>query len=363
MENPVCELNRTEIWAMNLHRLRFEQTTPLSWRTDGALVIGFADQPASNSISVVEHGREVAVWLSLLDGSREIADLVSSAQAMGIDELAIRRLLADLLQAGHVYEVETTAETAGSETLLRDLRHNSRLYGGSLSTVLSKRQASAVLVLGAGNLAWTVVEALQASLVPVGWEPDSNLKIRSQDHLSGAFVFGRTWRSQRIELANPQLVIAIADVHDPELLEQRYPSTPILLVTAHLRRISIGPTLNLRNSPCHACLNATHHSLDTEWGFAITQLIHRHRPLQALGEPWLKMAAYQIAACVLEGIDGAGIGVVANHSLELAPPDVIWRKRAWHRRPDCSCSKSVQQVQQLISEEESALTSWAEGFG
>ena len=325
-------------------RPRLDPATPLSWSTDGRLVIGFADQPTSMAVIVADQAREVAVWVSLLDGSRTEADLIASAQAMGLSGGYASRLLAELLAAGQASEVETGPVLQGSETLLRDLRQASTYTGAALEGLVGRRASTEVLVHGAGALPSLVVDLLAKQLLRVTWEPTHKSRIRAQDLVDGAdpALIGKTWLALRRPAARPQLVVAIAEAHDPEELSERFARTPVLLVTCHRHRVSIGPTLNLGGTACGRCLNRQRAAADSDWPFSLTQLLHSPRPISSPGQPWLGLAANQLATLVIDAVDRGAVGFIANHSWELAPPDPIWRWRSWPSAADCDCRSAAE---------------------
>lgn len=342
--------------ARNFIRLRFDESTPLCWRTDGSLVIGYADQPHSAAVRVVQQAREVAVWLSLVDGSRNAAALVASAQAMGISEHSIRLLLLELVEAGHVFEVATVRLPADSQTVARDLRYNGSLHGLAADEVLERRSTARVLVHGAGGLAAAVVARLREQQLRVGWEPNHPGRVRPID-LAGTGLAepsgSQRWSRLALPLPEPTLVVAIADAHDADVISARFPGAPLLLVTAHRRRVSVGPMLHLASSVCVDCLNAARAENDPDWSFLLTQLLHRHRPLPVLGNPWLALATAQVCAILTESIDTGSIPALFAASLELAPPDPVWRLREWPRQAACpGCEGSdPQQLEQEFRRE------------
>lgn len=328
--------------SRQLIKLRFDESTPLCWRSDGSFVIGYTDQPESRALRVVQQPREVAVWLSLVDGSRNAAQLVVSAQAMGINESAIRLLLQQLLEAGHVYEVATARLPADSIALSRDLRYNGGLRALAADELAARRSGSKVLVHGAGGLAAGIFRRLREQHISVGWDPAHPGSVRPQDLPELGEVTPSSsprWSKLAVKVTKPDLVVAVADAHDLGLLTAQFAQTPTLLVSAHRLRISVGPILNVVGACCPYCLNAARSANDTDWNFVLTQLLHRHRPLPVIGNPWLALAAEQVCALVCEIVDSGWASGLVGQSLELVPPDPIWRARSWKLSQTCeSCS-------------------------
>ena len=111
--------------------------------------------------------------------------------------------------------------------------------------------------------------------------------------------------------------------------------------------------LHVAGSVCADCLHSARTDNDPDWGFMLTQLLHRHRPLPVLGNPWLSLATAQVCAMLTEIADTGSIPGLATASLELAPPDPIWKLRQWPRRPGClDCDASVpEQLEQQFGGE------------
>lgn len=334
-------------------RLRLAAATAISWRTDGSLVVGFNDQPSSAAVRIAAHAKQVAVWLSLLDGSRTAGQLTESGQALGIPGSAVADLLTELRRSGHVYAVETINGCRQSSQL-RDLRHAAAVRGRELGGLLAQRQNRAVLICGAGPLPAKLVQDLQSHWLNVGWLPESAARIRPEDLESTGLAqrhLGKTWNSLARQVAQPALVIAVADVLDTEQLELRFANSAVLPVVAHQRRIAIGPLLNTSNARCSECLTAERVRNDPDWTFTLTQLLHTRRQLPSIGEPWLGQARTQVVAIALQLLDEAAVAGLAEASLELIPPEPVWRWRYWPATGQCNCASAPQnQLEQLAAE-------------
>ncbi len=328
-------------------RLKFDPSCPRAWKSTGELVIGFTDCANSKPILISIHQREISTWLGLLDGSRNLEDLLLTGSAMGLSHTQLRELITELVSAGHVYSVENVPLRGKSPHLAVNLRCDARLIGISAHKLITKRQSLRVLVEGSGQAAFGLVNALSEVQLNVGWRPMNSQRIRAEEIpkelFSDNFV-NQKWSQFSKPIPTPRLVFAMNESHDFVELENTYANAIVVPITVHSRRMAIGPILGAVNSSCASCLHDLRKANDGDWALLTVQALHQKRALPILSERWLASLLSLCVNIAVEFADTDEFLDLTSSSLELAPPNPVWQSRTWELNSASSCdhSKSFQ---------------------
>ncbi len=327
-------------------RLKFDPACPRAWKSNGELVIGFTDAVNSKPILISSHQQEISTWIGLLDGTRNLDDLLLTGSAMGLAQSWLRDLLSELIDAGHVFGVENVPLRGKSPHLATNLRCDARLIGISAHKLIVKRQALRVLVEGSGQAAFGLVNALSEVQLSVGWRPMNTQRIRAEevprDLLPNDFV-NQKWSQCNKPISAPRLVFSMNESHDLVELENSYPGAVVVPVTVHTRRMAIGPILGAVNSLCASCIHDLRKQNDLDWALLTVQALHQKRTLPILSERWLASLLSLCVNIAVEFADADQVLDLTRSSLELSPPNPVWQSRDWNISGiSCEHTKSFQ---------------------
>ncbi len=321
------------------NRLRFDTSSPLFWRQSGSFVIGYPDCEASNAIEITNYTKPIATWLALVDGTRSEKELLESGEVLGIPTSATKRLIQVLIEAGHVYQLETLPSDSAAHLELPTFRFQAISTRQSIAELLEQRSDFRIEITGAGSLPLMTYRLLKENAFSVGWKPNSTNRIQPED-LSSSFsdqLIGQRWNDIGTIEVEPKLQISFSDTYVPETA---LPGVPRLPVIWHSRRIAIGPLLNLPQGHCVSCLHETRLLADTEWSFVLSQLLHNRRPLPRLSSPWLDTVANQIVLIAANLTESKIPSVLVESSYELIPPHPIWQPNKWDFAA-CGCRQAT----------------------
>jgi bacteriocin biosynthesis cyclodehydratase domain-containing protein len=298
------------------------------WRDESTLQFGADPQRA---VVVAGVSSAVRAVLDLLDGTRELPDVVRAAAAAGIDETTARTLLDQLGAAGLLDDgsadtsVLRALEVGERDRLAPELGALSLLHRrpGAALTVLARRRAAHVAVTGP---------------VPFGAEIERMLL---------AAGVGRVTRNPdpvRL-LAEPQLrrppdlvVVTGNRLVDADAREaaDRLRAPHLAVVVRDLTGI-VGPLVRPGVTACLRCLDLHRADRDPAWPLMVLQLASTPAgPPPVCPAALTAVVAGTAAGQALAHLDGAEPAVV-NGTLELAAPDWRIRRRSWPPHPDCSC--------------------------
>ena len=335
------------------------------WRDRDTLQIGIDPRRA-----VALTGMADAAWvLSLLDGSRDRAQVIAAARDRGMPaELADRVLT--LLAAGGALD-DFPAGTY--RVLSRQLR--ARLapelaatslaygYGDGGARALARRRAAHVRVLGGGRLEPAITAILAASGIaqvdggdarpaepaPAEPAPAPPARARAAQAPAAPAPAGRAPARRaragrgpagRAQLTRPDLVVLVG-VTDPELaarlMRERIPH---LAASASEAIGVVGPLVLPGRSACLRCLDLARTDRDPAWPLILAQLAGRQPDPPACDAALAAAVAAQAAAQALAFTDRPDQpGPVTNGTLELVLPGWQWRRRTWPPHPDCTCGR------------------------
>jgi hypothetical protein len=347
------------------------------WRDPDTLQIGIDPRRA-----VALRGmRGTEALINLLDGSRDLGQVLAAAHDQGISRPTAERVIGLLAAAGALHDFPAAtlralpdgprARLAG-ELATVSLAHG---YADGGALVLARRQAARVRVHGSGPVATSLASLLTASGVgrvtctapAAGWpggEPSGARSSRSsgpgspEPGSSGAGPRLASWPpAERVRLGHPGADIpprarrsgpaprhpdlaVLTDGYPPEL-----PGSLVAHAVAHLTAAAseaigvVGPLVVPGRTACLSCVDLARSDRDPAWPLILAQASGRTSQ-PACAAVLTAAVAAQATAQVLAYLDQAAPGsVVINGTLELVLPDWQWRRRSWAPHPHCRCSR------------------------
>jgi hypothetical protein len=340
------------------------------WRDPDTLQIGIDPRRA-----VALHGmRGMEALVNLLDGSRDLGQVLAAAHDLAISRPAAERVIGLLAAAGALHDFPAAtlralpdgprARLAG-ELATVSLAHG---YADGGALVLARRQAARVRVHGSGPVAASLASLLTASGVgqvsctapAAGWpggEPSGAGS--SGAGSSGAGSRLTSWPpAGRVRLGPPGAgapprvrrsgptprrpdLAVLTDGYPPEL-----PGTLVASAVAHLTAAAseaigvVGPLVIPGRTACLSCVDLARSDRDPAWPLILAQTCGRTSQPAACAAVLAAAVAAQAVAQALAYLDQAAPGaVVINGTLELVLPDWQWRRRSWAVHPHCRCSR------------------------
>jgi bacteriocin biosynthesis cyclodehydratase domain-containing protein len=338
------------------------------WRDRDTLQIGIDSRRA-----VALTGMAGVAWvISLLDGSRDRAQVIQAAADHGIPAKTTERVLALLATAGALDDfpagtlrllppplrARLPAELAAASLAHRD--------GDGGARTLSRRLTAQVRIHGTGTVGTGIAGLLTTSGIgrvahadppgeaaaPPGTPPRPS---RPAAQRSKSFEYrtiqSRTSRSpaRPADTGWPGKAPPSTALPDLAILVGRHPmelqadlmsdQVPHLAVAADEAIGVVGPLVIPGRTACLRCLDLTRAERDPAWPLILAQLEGREADPRACDAPLAAAVAAQAAAQALAFIDRAvAVDAVANGTLELVLPGWQWRRRTWPRHPGCSCA-------------------------
>lgn len=340
-------MNFCHFYVMSTHTFSAWQRVlclPLTarwWHSDGSLMLGYPHNGSVPPIRISRHSREIYAWLNLCDGTMSMQELRETAAAMAIPAEFLNELLSLLVHRCILREHEVLPPSGLEPVTQRNVEFLRNVLVGSPQDIVLRRQSARVTVDGSGNLATAVITALAAQAIKCAWVAESPHRIRPDDVVGSAVLtehdIAQSW--QRTPLYDPgcDLVVLIRDVYDPEYISATYPSTPVLLVTAHAMHCTVGPLMNTTLSICFTCLHEHYASTTSDWNYATVQLTHDVMPPITLGSPWLELVSHLASAAVVHLIDSESLSFNPAQVVHFAPPHPTPVVSIVPRRAECDC--------------------------
>jgi bacteriocin biosynthesis cyclodehydratase domain-containing protein len=272
-----------------------------------------------------------ACVVSLLDGSRERAEVLAAASQSGVPAEVTERVLTLLAAAGALDDFPAAA----LRTLPGDQRGRLRpeLATASLAArdcdggarTLARRAAALVHLHGADRIGAEIADLLAtAGVGAVTYCPPG------QPYLAG---------NEGLQL--PDLAILIGPLARSLAAAQMASLVPHLAVSAGEAIGVVGPLVRPGGTACLRCLDLARTDLDPAWPLILAQLAAGPASPPACDAVLAAAVAAQAAAQALAWIDRASAAPAAeNGTLELALPGWQWRRRTWRPHPDCPCGSS-----------------------
>lgn len=322
------------------------------WRDRETLQLGRPPGPAV-VLAGVDPGVRAA--LALLDGTRDRATVLQTADDAGCSPVQADRLLSLLDDAG-LLEDAALRPAAGHDRGERDRAAPDRLAlrlfrGPHAAQAARRRQAASVVVEGCGRVGAALAGLLAASGVGAV-EPVDAAATRPEDCGFGglpAAGIGRprgdvvrelmaatspSVRSTRRGL--PDLVVLAPAPGEPLADPPRL--LPHLVVQVLGAVGVVGPLVTPGASACLRCLDLARTDRDPGWPAIALQLQEPVRGVQACDSATAAATAAQAAMQVLSFLDEGPLPASVGGTLELAAPDWRWRRRSWQLHPDCGCA-------------------------
>jgi hypothetical protein len=339
------------------------------WRDPDTLQIGIDPRRA-----VALRGmRGTEALINLLDGSRDLGQVLAAAHDQGIGRPAAERVIGLLAAAGALHDFPAAtlralpdgprARLAG-ELATVSLAHG---YADGGALVLARRQAACVRVYGASPMAASLASLLTASGVgrvscigAAGWPGGESSRAGSPGpESSGAGPGLESWPpAGRVRLGHPggdapsrarrsgpaprrPDLAVLTDGYPPE-----FPATLVAGAVAHLTAAAseaigvVGPLVIPGRTACLSCVDLARSDRDPAWPLILAQASGRASQPAACTAALAAAVAAQATAQALAYLDQAAPGaVVINGTLELVLPDWQWRRRSWATHPHCRCSR------------------------
>jgi len=347
------------------------------WRDRDTLQIGIDPRRA-----VALTGMAGVAWvISLLDGSRDRAQVIAAAADRGMPAQLADRVLT-LLAAGGALE-DFPASTyrvlprqlrtrLAPELAAASLAHG---YGDGGARTLARRRAAHVRILGGGRLEPSIAGILATSGIgrvdsedaqPPGSAAAQPSRARGSAgtpsgmaqsqvpaaqvpaaRVPAARVHSARVHSARVYAARARARAALPDLAvligtpDPELAARLMRErTPHLAASASEAIGVVGPLVIPGKSACLRCLDLARTDRDPAWPLILAQLAGRQPDPAACDAALAAAVAAQVTAQALAFIDRpAQAGPVTNGTLELVLPGWQWRRRTWPPHRDCACGR------------------------
>jgi hypothetical protein len=325
------------------------------WRDRDTLQIGIDPRRA-----VALTGMGGVAWvISLLDGSRDRAQVIAAAADRGMPAQLADRVLT-LLAAGGALE-DFPASTyrvlprqlrarLAPELAAASLAHG---YGDGGARTLARRRAAHVRILGGGRLEPGIAGILATSgigrvdsedaLPPgsAGAQPSRARGSAGTPSARSQVPAARAHAARaRARAALPDLAVLVG-TPDPELAARLMRErTPHLAASASEAIGVVGPLVTPGKSACLRCLDLARTDRDPAWPLILAQLAGRQPDPAACDAALAAAVAAQATAQALAFIDRpAQAGPVTNGTLELVLPGWQWRRRTWPPHRDCACGR------------------------
>jgi len=326
------------------------------WRNRDTVQIGIDPRRAIALTGM----RRAAALLGLLDGSRDLAQVLATASEFGISAEAADRVIALLAAGGALHDFPVTAYRAmppGLRTRLAPELATAALAhgdGDGGARVLARRQGACIRVEGMSRVGLCVASLLTASgvgrVVSTGWPPGSGARPGASPAASALPATGARSPTGAPPAAGrgdpadagrrPDLVI-FADVYRRELPELlRREGVPHLAAAASEAIGVVGPLVLPGGTACLRCLDLTRAERDPAWPLILAQLTGGGADPPACDTVLAVAVAAQVAAQALAFIDRpVSVSAVTNGTLELVLPDWRWRRRTWLPHDRCGCGR------------------------
>jgi hypothetical protein len=338
------------------------------WRDRDTLQIGVDPRRAA---ALTGLGKAAAI-VSLLDGSRDAAEVARTAAEYGVAPDAAHKMLGLLASAGVLDDYPAHLHRALPDYLRGRLAPELACaalaygHGDGGARVLARRRAAFVRVYGAGRVGACTATFLAAS--GIAWvscrDPGTAgpgdvtpAGLENADVGTGraAGVARAIWRvAPEVRTADdatrlPDLAVLTGQPDPVELAGLMRNRVPHLAVRADEAIGVVGPLVEPGRSACLRCVDLSKTARDSAWPLILAQ---------AAGSPVAPGAcppacdtalaaatAALAAAQALAFIDNAGAAprppVTANGTLELVLPDWQWRRRSWLPHAACTCGAGL----------------------
>jgi hypothetical protein len=314
------------------------------WRNRDTVQIGIDPRRAIALTGM----RGAAVLLSLLDGSRDLAQILAAARELGISAEAADRVITLLAAGGALHDFPVGAYRAmphglrtrlAPEVATAALAHGD---GDGGARILARRLGACIRVEGMSRVGLCVASLLTASgigmVISTGRPPYAGTGPGPLPPAGGAPLDSTVVPAGRTR--RPDLVI-LSDIYRRELSEVlKQDNVPHLAAAASEAIGVVGPLVLPGGSACLRCLDLTRAERDPAWPLILAQLTGGGADPPACDTVLAAAVAAQATAQALAFIDRpASASAVINGTLELVLPDWRWRRRTWQPHHRCDCGR------------------------
>ncbi|CAN5274848.1 TOMM precursor leader peptide-binding protein [soil metagenome] len=328
------------------------------WRDSETLQLGQAPGRAAVLCGLDPVTRQA---LTLLDGTRDRAQVLTAAAAIGCPPSRTTLLLDLLADAGLLEDAGAdlgplaALERAERERLVADLASLALVRGDGGLPATGHRAGARVLVIGAGRVGAPLAGLLAAAGVgsvdvldeAVGTPQDTG--IGAGDLADVGRSRGQVARERLLRCAPsttagplPRVDLVVLAPARPEQLDDARrvvpDGTPHLLAEVRETVGVVGPLVLPGRTACLHCLDLTRSDLDPHWPVLAAQLSQPSRARTPCDGPLALAVASQAAMQSLALLDGTSDPASLSGTLELALPDWRWRRRSWPVHRDCGCA-------------------------
>jgi bacteriocin biosynthesis cyclodehydratase domain-containing protein len=329
------------------------------WRDQDTLQIGVDPRRAR---ALTGLGKAAAI-VSLLDGSRDTAEVVRTAGTYGIRQEIVYRVIELLASAGVLDDFPAGLRAAlpdylrariGPELACAALAYG---HGDGGAAVLARRRAAFARVYGAGRVGSCVATFLAASgvawvscldtetaaaadVTPAGLGPADVGTSRAAGVARAVHRVAPEVRTANDARRLPDLAV-ITGRPDPVLLAALMRDrVPHLVVHADEAIGVVGPLVTPGESACVRCVDLAKAARDPAWPRILAQaggISPVPAATQACDTALAAATAALATAQALALIDRAGQPAAANGTLEVVLPEWQWQRRGWPPHPACTC--------------------------
>ncbi len=329
------------------------------WRDEGTLQIGVDPRRAR---ALTGLGKAAAI-VSLLDGSRDTAEVVRTAEAYGIRRETVYRVIELLASAGVLDDFPATLRAAlpdylrariGPELACAALAYG---HGDGGAAVLGRRRATFIRIHGAGRVGACVATFLAAS--GVAWVSCLDTRTAGPADVTpaglGSADVGAS-RAAGVASAVRRIAPEVCTVNDarrvPDLVVITGRPDPVVLAALMRDRVPhlvvhadeaigvVGPLVLPGRSACVRCVDLSKAARDPAWPRILAQATDAGTApagTQACDTVLAAATAALATAQALALIDRAGEPAAANGTLEVVLPEWQWQRRGWPPHPACTC--------------------------
>jgi len=295
-----------------------------------------------------------AVLLGLLDGSRDLAQIVATAGEFGISAEVADRIIALLAAGGAVCDFPAGAYRAmphGLRTRLTPELATAALAhgdGDGGARILARRQSACVRVEGMSRVGLSVASMLTASgigvVVSTGRRPGAGTGHAPPPPTGPSPLTGSpppTGTAVPVTTSRRPDLVILNDTYRRELPEVlKRDNIPHLAAAASEAIGVVGPLVLPGDTACLRCLDLTRAERDPAWPLILAQLTRGGADPPACDTVLAAAVAAQAAAQALAFVDRpASASAVTNGTLELVLPGWQWRRRTWEPHDRCGCGR------------------------
>ena len=329
------------------------------WRERDTVQIGVDPRRAR---ALTGLGKAAAV-VSLLDGSRDTAEVVRTSEAYGIRPEVVHRVIGLLASAGVLDDFPASLRAALPDYLRARLTPELACaalaygHGDGGAAVLARRRASFTRVYGAGRVGACVATFLASS--GVAWVSCVDPATADAADVAPAGLgasdvgAGRAGGVARaVQRVAPETRTADDARRRPDLAVITGRPDPVLLAALTRDRVphllagaeeaigTVGPLVLPGRSACARCVDLSKAARDPAWPRILAQASTGGGPAagtQACDTVLAAATAALAAAQALAFIDRACEPAAAGATLEIVLPDWQWHRRGWPAHPACTC--------------------------